>query len=273
MAKPWATSHLASVAAGLGIESRISGEVKETLVKLLEERLEEVTSEMEDATLADDPGRKTLDDPQRTRLGFSRTRGMMVENILNVDSVGAAAVVAANEQLESFLVHLLRSASEIAAVERVGTIKPRHLDKALEALGRASGTDNSGEPAGTGAGQPKAEDDAVADALNEGGGGILTPQTLRQMARSFAGGKRVHEDALEELILLYYDHADEVHHEMKKGILGGDPATFIEKMGQMQNLFMLSWMRRMLKRASKAADDAGSRIILVDHIVNLDPWA
>ena len=37
MAKPWATSHVATVATGLGIEHRISGDVKEQLVSLLEE--------------------------------------------------------------------------------------------------------------------------------------------------------------------------------------------------------------------------------------------
>ena len=103
MAKPWATSHVATVAAGLGIDHRISGDVKEQLVTLLEERLKDISREMEDQTLASDPNRKTLDDPVRMRLGFSRTRGMMIDNIGRLDSVGAAAVVAANEQLESYL--------------------------------------------------------------------------------------------------------------------------------------------------------------------------
>ncbi|MEE2746879.1 MAG: hypothetical protein VX473_00215, partial [Candidatus Thermoplasmatota archaeon] len=81
MAKPWATSHVATVAAGLGIDHRISGDVKQQLVSLLEERLKDISREMEDQTLAADPNRKTLDDPVRMRLGFSRTRGMMIDNI------------------------------------------------------------------------------------------------------------------------------------------------------------------------------------------------
>ena len=99
MAKPWATSHVATVAAGLGIEHRISGDVKEKLVSLLEGQLMDICREMEDKTLEADPERKTLGDPIRTRLGFNRTRGMMIDNVARVDSVGAAAVVAANEQL------------------------------------------------------------------------------------------------------------------------------------------------------------------------------
>jgi histone H3/H4 len=268
MAKPWATSHVSTVAAGLGIDHRISGDVKERLVELLKEHLKDVTRDMEDATLAADPGRKTLDDPTRTRLGFSRTRGMMIENLGKVDSVGAAAVVAVNEQLEAYLRTLLGSASNIASVERMNTIKSRHLQQALEAMGHAGPSDEAVEaftPA-------EAQRDAVGDALDSSTGGALTPLVLRQMAKSFAKGKRVDDEAIEELILLFYDHVGEVQHEMKTGLLGGDPAAFIQKLHRMESLFMLGWMRNMLTAACDAADSANSRIVLVDHIVNLDPW-
>ena len=92
------------------------------------------------------------------------------------------------------------------------------------------------------------------------------------MAKSFAKGKRVDDEAIEELILLFYDHVGEVQHEMKTGLLGGDPAAFIQKLQRMEDLFMLGWMRNMLTAACDAADAANSRIVLVDHIVNLDPW-
>lgn len=268
MAKPWATSHVATVAAGLGIEHRISGDVKGRLVELLDMRLSEVTREMEDATLAADPGRKTLDDPVRTRLGFNRTKGLMVDNLARVDSVGAAAVVAANEQLETYLRTLLASAANIAQVERMNTIKPRHLNQALEAMGFDGPSDEAVEaltPA-----EPAR--DAVGDALSGSGGGALTPQTLRQMARSFADGKRVDDEAIEELILLFYDHVGAVQHEIKQSILGDNPAVFIAKLDRLQDLFMLGWMHNMLKAACEAADAANSRIVLVDHIVNIDPW-
>ena len=114
MAKPWATSHVATVAAGLGIEHRISGDVKEKLVELLGERLRIITREMEEATLASDPGRKTLDDPVRTRLGFNRTKGLMVDHIrrqLPLDVVlqrpGANCQVAGSNQLLTALLLVL----------------------------------------------------------------------------------------------------------------------------------------------------------------------
>lgn len=268
MAKPWATSHVATVAAGLGIEHRISGDVKEKLVELLGERLRIITREMEEATLASDPGRKTLDDPVRTRLGFNRTKGLMVDHIRDVDSVGAAAVVAANEQLEAWLRHLLQSAASVATVERVSTVKPRHLEQALAKMGEAAG--GFAEDFEAEASQPVSDD--LADALGEGNlSGAITPDTIRRMAKSFAG-MRIAEDALEELTLDFYDHVGDVQHKMKQGILGGDPQAFISKLNDLQTLFMLGWMRRMLKQAAYNAGVANSKIILLEHIVNLDPW-
>ena len=128
MSKPWATSHVSEVAKGVGIDLRISGDVKETLVSLLKLKLKEITKNMEDETLEKDPNRKTLDDPSRTRLGFNRTRGLMIDEIVNVESVSSAAVIAANEQLENYLQKILYSASEVASNEKMGTIKQRHLE-------------------------------------------------------------------------------------------------------------------------------------------------
>ena len=131
MSKPWATSHVSEVAKGVGIDLRISGDVKETLVSLLKLKLKEITKNMEDETLEKDPNRKTLDDPSRTRLGFNRTRGLMIDEIVNVESVSSAAVIAVNEQLENYLQKILYSASEVASNEKMGTIKQRHLDLVL----------------------------------------------------------------------------------------------------------------------------------------------
>lgn len=267
MAKPWATSHVATVAAGLGIDHRISGDVKEKLVTLLDDRLRDICREMEDQTLASDPNRKTLDDPVRMRLGFSRTRGLMIDNLGRLDSVGAAAVVSANEQLESYLRTLLSSAANLAAADRMNTIKPRHLDKALGAMGYDGPSEEAVEALTT----SEPTRDAIGEAL-EGGTGVLTPQVLRKMARSFANGKKVHDETIEELILLFYDHVGEVQHEMKNGLLGGDPADFIQKLDRLQSLFMLGWMRNMMKKACDNAEASGSRIVLVDHVVNIDPW-
>ncbi len=267
MAKPWATSHISTVATGLGIGHRISGDVKEQLVELLEERLKEITREMETRTLDAEPERKTLGDPNRTRLGFNRTRGMMIENVLRVESVGAAAVVSANEQLEAYLRTLLGSAANLAAADRMNTIKPRHLEKALDAMGHGGPSEEAVDALTP----SEPERDAVGEALGDSTG-VLTPQTLRQMARSFANGKRIDDEAIEELILMFYDHVGDVQSEMKNGLLGGDPSNFIQKLDRLQSLFMLGWMRNMLKRACSNADAAGSKVVLVDHVVNIDPW-
>ncbi|MED6296842.1 MAG: hypothetical protein VX828_00930, partial [Candidatus Thermoplasmatota archaeon] len=181
--------------------------------------------------------------------------------------VGAAAVVAANEQLEAYRRTLLGSAANHAAADRMNTIKPRHLKKALDAMGHTAPSEEAIEALAP----AEPTRDAIGDAL-EGGTGVLTPQVLRQMARSFANGKKVDDETIEELILLFYDHVGEVQHEMKSGLLGGNPADFIQKLDRLQSLFMLGWMRNMMKKACENADVAGSRIVLVDHVVNIDPW-
>ena len=158
-------------------------------------------------------------------------------------------------------------AANLAAADRMNTIKPRHLEKALGAMGY----DGPSEEAIEALSPPEPTRDAVGEALGDGAG-VLTSQSLRQMARSFANGKKVDDEAIEELILLFYDPVGEVQHEMKSGLLGGNPADFIMKLDRLQNLFMLGWMRKMLERACENADAAGSRIVLVDHVVNIDPW-
>ena len=261
MAKPWATSHISSVASGLGIEHRISGDVKNQLVDLLEHRLKMITREMENETLESDPERKTLGDPTRTRLGFNRTRGMMIENVLRVDSVGAAAVVSANEQLESYLLQLLRLASDAAAIERVGTIKPRHLEKAQERMGGTVIVDTKASTEIT--------EDVVEEAREGVAGEVLTPTLIRNMAKRF-GGKSLENDAMEELLLLYYDHAANIQHELQENL--ANASHIIRMIERFQSLSMLGWMRRMLKQAGERAEKSGSKMITLAHIVEVEPW-
>ena len=262
MAKPWATSHISTVASGLGIELRISGDVKTQLVDILEHQLKMITQEMENQTLESDPERKTLDDPNRMRLGFSRTRGMMIDNISRVDSIGAAAVVAANEQLENYLLRLLRLSSDAAAIERVGTIKPRHLDKALERIdGGLSKQENSETE--------EIQLDPIEDVMGEISGDILTPTMLRNMAKKFAG-KPLDNDALEELLLLYYDHASNIQHDLQDNL--ANASHIIQMIERFQSLTMLGWMRRMLKEAGERADRTESKTVTLAHIVEVDPW-
>ena len=262
MAKPWATSHISTVASGLGIELRISGDVKTQLVDLLEHQLKIITREMENQTLETDPNRKTLDDPNRMRLGFSRTRGMMIDNISRVDSIGAAAVVAANEKLETYLLRLLRLSSDVAAIERVGTIKPRHLEKALE---RIEGGLSKHEDSET----KEIEVDPIEDLMGEISGEILTSTMLRNLAKKFAG-KPLDNDALEELLLLYYDHASNIQHDLQDNL--ANASHIIQMIERFQSLTMLGWMRRMLKEAGERADRTESRTVTLAHIVEVDPW-
>ena len=262
MAKPWATSHISTVASGLGIELRISGDVKTQLVDILEHQLKMITREMENQTLESDPELTTLDDPNRMRLGFSRTRGMMIDNISRVDSIGAAAVVAANEQLENYLLRLLRLSSDAAAIERVGTIKPRHLDKALERIdGGLSKQENSETE--------EIQLDPIEDVMGEISGEILTPTMLRNMAKKFAG-KPLDNDALEELLLLYYDHASNIQHDLQDNL--ANASHIIQMIERFQSLTMLGWMRRMLKEAGERADRTESKTVTLAHIVEVDPW-
>ena len=262
MAKPWATSHISTVASGLGIELRISGDVKTQLVDILEHQLKIITREMENQTLESDPERKTLDDPNRMRLGFSRTRGMMIDNISRVDSIGAAAVVAANEQLENYLLRLLRLSSDAAAIERVGTIKPRHLDKALERIDGGLGKQENSET-------EEIQLDPIEDVMGEISGEILTPTMLRNMAKKFAG-KPLDNDALEELLLLYYDHASNIQHDLQDNL--ANASHIIQMIERFQSLTMLGWMRRMLKEAGERADRTESKTVTLAHIVEVDPW-
>jgi histone H3/H4 len=243
---------------------RISGDVKSQLVDLLVAKLDQVVPRMEQETLTQDAERKTLDDPQRTRLGYSRTRGLMTERIEHVDSVSAAAVTAACEELESYLRNVLRACETVCTNNRMGTIKPRHLEEALSNLGVSSTTQTEAIA------KPAANDgDDPLNALVGGGSGVITPATMRQMARSFAGMK-VENDALEELLELYYDEAGELQHRLKKSLTGGNPAEIIPTLEKLDDLAKMGFLHRTLKKAGENAKANGARSITIEHILSLD---
>ena len=129
-AKPYSSGHIGAVAANY-TQMRISGAVKQQLVELLCEELDRLVPQMESETLAQDPERKTLDDPNRTRLNYNRTRELMIDRISNIESVGSAAVQAGIEHTEQHLAKILKHAEAAADKDRVGTIKPRHLEIAV----------------------------------------------------------------------------------------------------------------------------------------------
>jgi len=266
-AKPWSPSHIAAVAAPF-TDLRISGAVKSQLVDLLVARLDLAVPRMEQETLSQDAERKTLDDPQRTRLGYSRTRGLMVERIEHVESVSAAAVTAACEELESYLREVLRACETVCTNHSMGTIKPRHLEEALANIGQSLPEDDGDEEPTGGLVSDQLEADPLEE-LAGGGSGVVTPATLRQMARSFAGMK-VDSDALEELILLYYDEAGDLQHRFKNSLTGGNPADSMPTLERLDELAKMGFLRRALKEAGEIAKTAGARSITIQHVLELD---
>ena len=113
VAKPYSSSHIAAVSSHY-TTMRLAGDVKTRLVTLLCEELDRLVPRMEEETLAQDPERKTLDDPRRSRLNYNRTRELMIDRINSVDSVGSAAVQAGIDHLETYLSQVLRHAAEAA---------------------------------------------------------------------------------------------------------------------------------------------------------------
>ncbi len=259
-AKPWSTSSVSSV-AGNYTDLRISGEVKELIVKLLVKKLNILMPLLEEETLSKDPGRKTLDDPSRERLGFSRTRGLMLEKITHVDSVGAAAVVRMNEDLEKYIENIIRASSKIAAIERVGTIKIRHVEKYL----------NLDEINDVSEDKPHEEEDVLEDTVNNLSDGIMTPSSLRQLSRTLAK-MPVSDDCLEELLLLYADYASEQEEALHGALMGSNPHQFHEAMKRLESLRQLGFLRRMLQKAGERAREDGSRKVEVNHVININPY-
>ncbi|MGY8669687.1 MAG: hypothetical protein ACKVJ7_01400 [Candidatus Poseidoniales archaeon] len=259
MAKPYSSGHIGAVASTF-TEMRMSGAVKDTLVGLLIAELDKKVPEMEDATLEANPEKKTLDDAQRTRLNYSRTRELMLERVSKVDSVGSEAVQAMVAHLEDNLSRLIKNAEKAAEKDRVNTIKPRHLPSSTTEE-ESTGSEESVH-------QPSEED--ILEGQIEGN--ALTPVSLRRMARMF-GGMPVTDAAVEELLLLYYDVVDQTEEDIRKhSQLGSSPAAFITAIGQMKDLMMLGWMRRMLKRAGADAKERGYKRIDIEQLVHLDPF-
>lgn len=270
MAKPWAPSHVSEVAKGMGIEKRISGDVKKTLVEILNLKLKNITINMEKETIMNDSERKTLSDPKRTRLSYSRTRGLMVDYIQKLDSVGSSSVVSANESLEDYLLMILSYASDSADSDKMNTIMKRHLESALKLLGEKeidSQSENTEEKLFSNA------DLGENIILSEKGMGqsTLTEGNIRTIVRSITGMK-IDEEALEDLLLVYYDHAAQLQEEFQNIISNGSKAELEINMERSRTLMMLGWLRRMLKQAATTANNDGSTKIMLKHVIRIDPW-
>lgn len=264
VAKPYSPSHIAAVASHY-TEMRLSGAVKQRLVELICEELDRVVPQMEEETLNQDPERKTLDDPQRSRLNYNRTRELMIDRIKNIDSVGSAAVQAGIEHVENHLAKLLRHAEDAASKDRVATIKPRHLEKAVAGLGL---DDDDAEAA-----LDEEEETATMDFVASQSGGIVTASSLLSMARSIAK-MTVTKDALEELLDTYTMVLEELEADIRKHAqLGSNPVHFIESINKMRGMMSLGWMRSMLTRAAMQAQEREAKVIDLQDIVHIDPFA
>jgi len=263
MAKPYSSSHIGFVASGF-TEMRLSGAVKERIVQLMVDEVSRMVPEMEAATLSANPDKKTLDDTNRTRLNYNRTRELMIERLDLLESVGSEAVQAGIEHLENFLKRLLSSAEQAASKDRVATIKPRHLELAEKGLIVSSDTNS----------EESSESQEIEEDLLEGqvSGSALTPMALRKMARTFAG-MPITDAAVEELLLWYYEVVDETGQNIREHAqLGANPASFIESLDRMKDLMMLGWIRRMLARAGVDANERGYKRIDVEQLIHLDPF-
>lgn len=260
MAKPYSTSHIGFVSSGF-TDMRLSGAVKEQLVEMLVAEIDQMVPAMEAATLSATPDKKTLDDTNRTRLNYNRTRELMIERLGELESVGSEAVQAGIEHLETYLKKVLHAAESAAAKDRVNTIKPRHLSAVTVA---PSETSEEGELQAV-----EIEEDVLDGQIS---GSALTPSVVRKMSRAFAG-MSVTDAAIEELLLWYYEVVDEVGQNIREHAqLGANPATFIDAIDKMKDLMMLGWMRRMLVKAGEDAEQRGYKRIDVEQLIHLDPF-
>lgn len=260
--KPYAASHLGSVASAY-TDLRLSGEVKEALVERTLRELDLLVPQMERSTLELDPERKTLGDVDRTRLNYNRTRELMLDRLTDLESVSSAAVVTAIDHLERMIAGLISVASDAAESERMSTIKSRHLPEASRVQEAGSTTVPTPEPS---------LEDPLEQSLEASNVGVLTAQSVRRLARTFAG-MHVSDEAIEELILQYYDHIDTVQSSLtSSGMLGKDPTQFIRDLSRMRELMALGWMRGMLGTAAGHAKDQGATRIEIEHVVHIDAF-
>ncbi len=258
VAKPYSSSHIAAVSSHF-TTMRLSGDVKDRLVNLLCEELDRLVPRMEEETLTQDPERKTLDDPRRSRLNYNRTRELMIDRIENVESVGSAAVQAGIDHLESHLAQLLRHAAEAAERDRVATIKPRHLDRALHNMKPGEGEE---------AGETVAEAGAAEEFVAGQAGGLITATGLLSMAKSIAR-MGVTKDALDELLYLYSEVLEDLEEDIRKHAqLGSNPVHFIESINAMRGMMTLGWIRARLTRAAEHAQGRGARAIELQDIID-----
>ena len=146
----------------------------------------------------------------------------------------------------------------------MGTIKQRHLDLVLSSS-ESRNDSNFIDPA------ENANKEFHNDSLHPKFE-VLTSVSMRTLVKQFSG-KKLENDAIDELVLLYYDYVSDIEYNLQKYINRGDVDRIRESYQKFEQLMMLGWMRRVLKIASEKADAQGSSLIRLDHIVAVDPWS
>lgn len=258
-AKQWAPSHIGAVASEW-TDLRIGGAVKQMLSDHLLNLLDELVEQLEDETLEADPERKTLDDPHRTRLKYSRTRDLMVERIKKVESVGSAAVQRAVEELEWNLQNIMKRATIIAEDDGRGTIKERHLEAALG--GETTDIENKGESVNS------ATTDLLSEALQEVGYTHLSPALVMQLAKRFAG-MSIEMEAMEELVHYHYMKLDELTRALDETLHGGNFPMVQKRMDEMQEHIFLGYLKRALGEAGGRARASGRSKVATQDVIDL----
>ena len=145
----------------------------------------------------------------------------------------------------------------------MGTIKQRHLDLVLA----SSESQNDSRLEEISDNLNLSKDESMNPKFE-----ALTSVGIRNIVKQFSG-KKLENDAIDELILLYYDYASDVEYNLQKNITSGDVDKITESYQKFEQLIMLGWMRRILKNASEKADSQNSNVIKLDHIVSVDPWS
>jgi hypothetical protein len=157
---------------------------------------------------------------------------------------------------------MIKHAEAAAEKDRVATIKPRHLDIAIQGMG----LDEDGDV------EQAVEAVPTEDFVISQGGGVLTESSLLSLAKTHAK-MPVTRDAVEELLETYYMVVEQLESDIRKHAqLGGNPVQFIESIGRMKTLMSLGWMRAMLSKAAESARERGYKRIDVEQIVHIDPF-
>ena len=74
----------------------------------------------------------------------------------------------------------------------------------------------------------------------------LSPVNIKNIMKQLSG-KKLDNDAVEELLLLYYDYASDLEYNLQKNIQQGDLSSIKNLLEKYEKLMMLGCMRRILK--------------------------